>query len=455
MKRVVLVADGGWPTGFERVARAIGTFLHETGQYEVIHRGIGYDERNQKRVPDYPYEIKPAIQDPSDPLAFNSVTTWMKEDKPDLMLFVQDLWNQGEYLHLVPRDLPTVGYFPTDTPNVKWSYALSVAAMSEAVPYTTFGAQETALGVRDAVDILVRGYAGQGVPMSQEASWLVVPRKELELNLRVDRLAARQNPDAYRPIAHGIEPDKFYPVDRQEARRAWGLPEDAFVVLGVNTNQFRKRQDITIRAFAKFAANHPKALLVLHCQGGDSQLVGWDLGQLARLYGVADKVICTHWGLPEITDEQLLLLYNTADVHINTGGGEGWGLTAIESALCGIPQLVPDWSATREIWKGAGGLLPVHDYRFETRQLNTAHAIVSTDATAHLLSYLASNETARVGMGNLCRERALSMPSWTEVGRQFEERVRLALQESPVETLTLQQIVDARRGNLLSELLID
>lgn len=451
MKRVVLVADGGWPTGFERVARAIGTYLHDSGQYEVIHRGIGYDPRNTKRVPDYPYEMRPAIQDSNDPLAFNSVTTWLKEDQPDVMLFIQDLWNEGEYLHLVPRDLPTVGYFPTDAPNVKWSYALSVAAMSEAVPYTTFGAYETAMGVRDAVDILLQGYQGQGVPMTQEASWLVVPRKELELNLRVDRLAARQNPDAFQPIPHGIEPDKFYPVDRQEARRAWGLPEDAFIVLSVNTNQFRKRQDITIRAFAKFAARHPKALLVLHCQGGDNQ-VGWDLGQLARLYGVADKVICTHWGMKEITDEQLLLLYNAADVHINTGGGEGWGLTSVESALCGVPQLVPNWSATREIWDGAGGLLPVSDYRFETRQLNTAHAIVSTDATAHLLSYLAENEMARRGMGQQCLARALTLPSWTEVGRRFEERVRRALQEPEVQTLKLQDILDARRGTLHSEL---
>lgn len=452
MKRVVIVADGGWPTGFERVARAIGTYLHGTGQYEVIHRGIGYDERNEKRVPDYPYEIKPAIQDPKDPLAFNSVTTWMKEDKPDVMLFVQDLWNEGEYLHLVPRELPTVGYFPTDTPNVKWAYALSVAAMSQAIPYTAFGAVETALGVRDAVDLLVKGYQSQGVPMSQEASWLVVPRKELELNLRVDRLAARQNTDAYQPIPHGIEPDKFYPVDRQEARKAWGIPEDAFVVLSVNTNQFRKRQDLTIRAFSKLLARHPNALLVLHCMGGDGQN-GWDLGQLARLYGVSDRVICTHWGMKEITDEQLLLLYNTADVHINTGGGEGWGLTSVESALCGIPQLVPDWSATREIWSGAGGLLPIHDYRFETRQLNTAHAIVSTDATAHLLSYLVENEQARVGMGKLCRERALTLPSWTEVGKQFEERVRLAMSEPPGQTMTLQEILDVRRGTLVSELL--
>lgn len=452
MKKILLVGDGGWPTGFERVVRAIGTFLHDTGRYDVIHRGIGYHPDDDLKVPAYPYLIKSAGQTLDDPLAVRKVTTWLTEDRPDLVLFVQDLWNQWDYMHHIPRDLPTVGYFPTDAPNVKWSYALAAAALTEAVPYTHFGAKETALGIRDAVDILLAGYESQGVPATQEATHFTVPRKDRELHVRADQLAARQNPDAFRPIMHGIEPDKFYPVDQQEARRAWGFPEDAFIILSVNTNQFRKRQDITLRAFAKVAAHVPNAYLVFHCMGGDAG--GWDLAQLSRLYGVSERVICTHWKYPTITEEQLLLLYNTADVHVNTGGGEGWGLTTTEAALCGVAQCVPDWSATRELWAGAGVLLPVPDYRFEPKALNTAHALVSVEQTADRLIYLAQNPEACRGVAEQCRERALSFPSWTEVGRQFEARIAEVLEAPPAKVVTLQAVRDARAGALTSELVL-
>lgn len=419
-------------------------------EYRVIHRGLGFHPKNKVRVEPYPYEIKPGHEGGEPGTGVRSVHRWIEEDQPDVVVCVQDLWNQWEYLHWIPRDLPTVGYFPTDTPNVKWSYALAAAAMTEAVPYTQFGAHETAVGIRDACDILLKGYAAQGYGDDTLVSWLEVPQKTTSLSLRIDRLAARQNPEAFTPIGHGIEPEKFFPVDRKLARTAWGLPQDAFIVLSVGTNQFRKRQDITIRAFAEFAETHPNAMLVLHCMGGDNG--GWDLAQLARLYGVADKVLCTHWGLPEITDEQLCLLYNAADVHLNTGGGEGWGLTSVEAALCGIPQLVPDWSATKELWAFAGMLLPIKDYRFEPKAVNTAHAIVDASQTARRLSYLATHEEARLAMGEACRLRALSFPSWTAVGEMFRQRVGAALGASPTPALPLSVITDHRHGPLRSRL---
>lgn len=451
MKKIVMVGDGGWPTGFERVVRAIGTQLQASGRYEVVQRALGYHPEQPMDVPSYPYEIKSAGQTPADAMGVTQVATWLREDQPDLMLFVQDLWNIWDYLHHVPRDMPTIGYFPTDTPNVKWSYAMAAAALTDAVPYTQFGAHETALGVRDAATILLNGYLGQGASLMDEATHLTLPRKGSELHARVDRLAACQNPAALVPIPHGIEPEKFYPVPKAEARQAWGLPEDAFVVLSVNTNQFRKRQDIAIRAFAKVRDRIPNAYLVLHCMGGDAN--GWDLSQLARLYGVADRVICTHWAMPTITDEQLLLLYNTADVHINTGGGEGWGLSSVESALCGVAQCVPDWSATRELWTGAGVLLPVADYRFEAKQANAAHAIVSAQQTADRLIYLAEHPESLRGVADLCQARARTFPTWAEVGQRFVERVDNALVAPAPKVLSLQAILDARQGVLTSELL--
>ena len=445
-----MVADGGWPTGFERVARGIGTYLHQTGKYEVLHRGLGYVDAKTSRVLPYPYEIRPVLRSAKDPLGVMAIGNVLAEDKPDVVLYIQDIWNQANYLGYTPRELPSLGYYPVDTPNLKWSYAMAAGALTEAIPYTTFGAHETALGVREAVDIVV-GSKEQAL-RSKMATWITLPHEEMQLHMRLDRLAARQDVSGYRPIPHGVDPTLFGPVPKAEARKTFGLPEDAFVVLNVNTNQFRKRQDITIRAFARFAAEHPKAVLLLHSAAGNER-DGWDLSQLATLYGVQDRVVCVHHYKPHLTDEELNLLYNAADVQLNTGGGEGWGLTTVDGALCGIPQLVPDWSATREIWKDVGVLLPVSDYRFEPKYLNTAHAIVDVEQCANRLAYLADNPDVREAIGMACRQRALALPTWDEVGKQFAGRIASALVTPSPTPMSLDQLRSARKESLRSELL--
>jgi len=450
MIRVMMVADGGWPTGFERVARGIGTYLQATGKYEVIHRGLGYSDAKQSRVLPYPYEIKPVLRSPKDPLGVMAIPDILAEDKPDAVIYIQDIWNQANYLGYTPRELPTIGYYPVDTPNLKWSYAMAAGALTEAVPYTAFGAQETALGVREAVDIVVG--SKDATARAKMATWITLPHEEMQLHMRLDRLAARQDVRGYRPVPHGVDTSLFGPVSKKEARKAFGLPEDAFVVLNVNTNQFRKRQDLSIRAFARFAATHDNAVLLLHSASGFER-EGWDLTQLATLYGVQDRVVCVHHYKPHLTDEELNLLYNTADVQMNTGGGEGWGLTTVDGALCGVPQMVPDWSATREIWKDTGVLLPVSDYRFEPKYLNTAHAIVDVEQCANRLAYLADNPDVRAAIGAACRERALALPTWDEVGKQFSARVASALMAPPPTPMTLDQLYAARTEVLRSELL--
>lgn len=447
MTRVLLIADAGWPTGFERVARGIGSYLTTVGM-EVVQYGLGYRTPDLSRVEPYPYEVRPVVTVAADPMGVMQVPTWLEDTKPDAVLMIQDMWNQVNYLSYMPRDLPTVGYYPIDTPNLKWNYAIGAAALTEAVPYTMFGAQETALGLRAAVDVIAESRPDAG---THQLTWLTLPHDRMQLHMRADRLAARQNVEAYRPVPHAINPELFYPMDRKDARHAFGLPDDAFVVLSVGTNQFRKRQDLTMRAFAKFAQEAPDALLVLHCAGAADRQ-GWDLPQLAQLYGISDRVVAVHMVKPELSNFELNLLYNTANVHINTSGGEGWGLCSVDSALCAIPQLAPDWSATREIWKDVGMLLPVSDYRMETKYLNTAHAIVDVPQTVNRLRYLYEHREVAQAIGKACRQRALALPTWDQVGAQFAERIAAAMQDTAGPASTLDEMRAMRTGTLQSEL---
>jgi glycosyltransferase involved in cell wall biosynthesis len=57
-------------------------------------------------------------------------------------------------------------------------------------------------------------------------------------------------------------------------------------------------------------------------------------------------------------DEDMRDVYNCFDVLISTTQGEGMGLTAMEAMACGVPCILPDWSALGEWARGAAMLIP-------------------------------------------------------------------------------------------------
>ena len=53
----------------------------------------------------------------------------------------------------------------------------------------------------------------------------------------------------------------------------------------------------------------------------------------------------------------LNIIYNAADVGVNTCKGEGHGLVNHEHAACGVAQVVPNHTSLKEIFEGAGVLI--------------------------------------------------------------------------------------------------
>lgn len=448
MIKVLAYADAGVNSGFERVMRGVMTHLRDTGNYDITVEGVRYDG-NTSLV--YPFKVLP-LMDPSDGYGALQIDAAIKRHKPDVVWLLNDLWIHGIYFaNKLALDVPVVAYYPVDTPNMKWGYALGLGAASQAVAYTNFGAMETAAAMRSGVDLLFDSFKTQGVELGRRARWLAVDHPTSnKLHVRLDRLARYQNPGGYHVIPHGLDHELFAPRDKATCRRLFGLPEDAFIVMNVGTNQFRKRQDLTMRAFKLFADKRPDARLVLHCQGEGMQ--GWDLQQMARYLGIADKLFLTHAMNKDWSEDELVSLYNAADVMINTAGGEGWGLPNCESAACGIPQLVPDWSATREIWNGFGMLLPVADFRMEPKYLNTIHANIDVQAAADALYLLAEDETRCSAVGDLCKYRADAMWSWPQVGAAFDRVIQQSLVEGPANEMSFQEVLNHRVGEVRSEL---
>jgi glycosyltransferase involved in cell wall biosynthesis len=111
-------------------------------------------------------------------------------------------------------------------------------------------------------------------------------------------------------------------------------------------------------------------------------------------------------------------IYNTADVHINTSEGEGWGLTSHEGAACNVPQIVPDHSACQELFADYATLIPVDHQRYDPETLRR-WSVVSAEDVALSLEYVYDEEETVCEMANDGFD-ALTKLTWPAIAKRFE-----------------------------------
>jgi glycosyltransferase involved in cell wall biosynthesis len=346
---ILVVGDAVASTGFARVTEAVLRRLHP--RYEIHQLGINYfGDPHDAPWPIYRAGLR------GDAYGINRLQELIDRCRPRLVLLVEDIWFLARYVPILTANpqLRSIAYLPIDGAPVEPSIAAQLASLDQLVVYNRFGAA------------------------TLEAA-----------------LAA--GPPLRRPLAsipHGVDRGVFRPLApdpaaaRAEARRRL-LPDrpefrDGFIVLNANRNQPRKRIDITLQGFARFAAGKPDTVkLYLHMGVED---VGWNLMLLARRLGIEDRLILTGAGegVPEEPPERLNLIYNACQVGLNTALGEGWGLVAFEHAATGAVQIVPRHTACAELWDGAAEMLEPVFSVINERVLTDGHFVSERDVAAAL-----------------------------------------------------------------------
>jgi glycosyltransferase involved in cell wall biosynthesis len=233
-------------------------------------------------------------------------------------------------------------------------------------------------------------------------------------------------------IPHGITEGQFYPMDKIECRKKLNIPEDSFIVFNGNRNQARKRIDITIDAFAQFAVGRPDAKLYLHMGLKDQ---GWDImslfGRQMRKNGLDPngRIIMTAQSPqpPSVPVEMLNMIYNTADISVNTCKGEGHGLVNHESAACGIAQVVPNHTSLKEIFNGAAPLID-NCFMDVDMNYNRDMPVPSAEHLAEILGELYDNRDKLKEIGAQCFTRATDPRyQWDNIAAQFDQEFSEAL----------------------------
>jgi glycosyltransferase involved in cell wall biosynthesis len=370
-------------TGFARVTENI--LERVCDEYEVVVLGNNYWGDPHPLCSKYTiYPSSNRFQ--TAPFGEGRIREIVEKEKPDLVFIMNDLWILNELYRQI-QDIHKsgafkfVGYYPMDSYGWTGCILDTMNEWDASVCYTEFGAKE----------VMNVGY-----------------QKPLHV------------------IPHGVTRGQFYPVDKAEARRKLGLPEDGFIVLNANRNQFRKRIDITVEGFAKFAVGRPDARLYLHMGLKDQ---GWEImslfGRAMSRMGLDPngRIIMTTptEAPPNVSVDTLNNIYNCADVGVNTCKGEGHGLVNHEHASCRVAQVVPDHTSCKEIFDGYGKLIRCDHVDVDVN-FSREMPCPSSDHLAEILAELYEDREQLDWVAQACYERATSdIYDWDTVASQFKE----------------------------------
>ena len=223
-------------------------------------------------------------------------------------------------------------------------------------------------------------------------------------------LALGVHPQKERVIPNGADDDLFRPVENEQIelfRQRLGL-ENKPLLLTVGNVTERKGQDVVIRALPELLQSVPEVHYLLV---GLPTLKA-ELTNLAQRLGVEDRV---HF-LGRLDAQALVAAYNACDVYVMTsrhsksGDFEGYGIAAVEAALCGKPAVVSGGSGLEEaIQPDQTGLVVPED---------------DPGATAVAIARLLQDGPLRLQFGLKARQRALTEQTWANRVALYDQALR-------------------------------
>ncbi len=363
--KILYAGDVGVQTGFGRVAEYLIPALakdHEVHALAVNNHGDPCDMQQHCK-------IYPAMAYGNDPFGSHRIADVVQQVQPDLIFVVNDIWvviSLFDAIKHLKESIPFkfLVYTPIDSYGLFPELLEPVNQWDGLITYTQFAKEELEkMGYEKPVDI----------------------------------------------VGHGTDFSKFFPIEKAEARKILGVPEDTFIVFNGNRNQPRKRIDLTIKGFIKFAKDKPDARLWLNMGKKD---MGWDIVPLFKRvardegYDSAGKLILSspHFSTHNcLSIEQLNQVYNACDVGVNTCLGEGWGLVNTEHSATGVAQIVPDHTSLQEIFDG------VRRIKIESWETDRNYGLErgqpSPDDLAAILNHYYHNREELQMAGEWCYER--------------------------------------------------
>lgn len=321
------------PIGYSKVAHAIATWLAKQG-VELYYFGIGNNPKTRCKDRELPTSSNVHMIDVgsicSDEFGMDILVTTMEALKPDVFLIYNDLI-------VTCRAFNALLNYRATYPQTRFISYIDLVYPFEKLALIRHLDRNTD-------EILVFSECWR--------------RNLLEMGVRAEKV---------RVFPHGFSAHLFWPLPVAAAKTAIGFDAGDFVILNANRNTYRKAQDVAIRAFVQFLVREnwdPRIKMFLHC--AINTTTGYNLGDVLEVEALRAHVPIT--ALQEriktfpsyekvVQDSTMNLLYNAADVGLNTCMGEGFGLCNMEHAAVGRPQIVSRVGALADIFADGGAIL--------------------------------------------------------------------------------------------------
>ena len=150
-------------------------------------------------------------------------------------------------------------------------------------------------------------------------------------------------------MRNGVDLERFYPIDRSEARQRLHFADDERILLSVGHLVERKGHHLAIEALAALSNN-----TILVIAGNGPELAS--LKDLAEARNLTKRVRF----VGEVPNDQLKWWYSAADVLVLCSSREGWANVLLESMACGTPVVATNIWGTPEVVNSpnVGRLMP-------------------------------------------------------------------------------------------------
>jgi len=411
-------------TGFGRVSKALLSYLHKTGKYEIHQYCCGTHEAHPDlvRTPWKSRGCLPADQNQinelnKDPQVARQASYGahlldkaIEEIKPDVYIATQDIWGVD---------------YAIDRP---WFKKIN------SVIWTTL----------DSLPILP-----SAVEAAKKADnfWVWSNFAEKELH-KMGHTNVK--------TMHGcIDSSPFFKYEQQrklELRKKFNIDPNDFVIGFVFRNQLRKSVPNLLEGFSKFKKRTTsKTKLLLHTHFSE----GWDIPRLMEQYGVdqsdvlttyickncknyfvhtfvgqekqcpmckSEKALSTTSTGLGVTEDQLADIYNLMDVYCHPFTSGGQEIPIQEAKLCELITLVTNYSCGEEMCEDKDGSLELDWSKYTEHGTQFIKASTRPESICKQLTKIFKlDEKKKTQRGAKARQWALDNFSAQNVGAKFEQ----------------------------------
>ena len=378
----MLMSDS-WHTmsGFGSASRNLATYFHNVG-HDVSY--LGWQTYGQQVIGTFHDEIlgfKGLPNIGGKKFGEDAWKYWLPRIKPDVFLTLSDFWMVMDVFKQNDLPYPWCMWYPIDGYPITEQMELMLKKLDHRVCMSEYGTN------------MVKG-----------------------LGIQTGH------------VPHGVETEVFKPYHKtlvKEMKRRIGIPENALVIGRVDRNQKRKMIPRTIEAFVKLKKDYPEAVLYLHMDKRDIE--GWDLEYIVKRVGMVegkdiffpppDMLANFMYGLPVY---ELALVMNVIDIHLWLTGGEGFGLTGLETMSCGTVNVATDYTTPPEIFGDWTCGLPVKVAEWDMGNAGVDRALADTGHAYEQVKYLIENKDEMKALSDLGIKRAQNHYDWKIVANNLD-----------------------------------